>query len=766
MSKKLHFFLAVMALLLSGGVNAQTDAEYQKALETIKDGNFYRVYTEVQETKYYLKADGTLTSTEEDAKDFEFKAVKATNTAYETGWNLGCKFSNPKMNPNSSDGAIVNSGSIVCENGNNRDDFERQVFFQHENGEYAVRATNAGGDAWGASAFWTVIDAKAGYTERNQPAYIWKLEDVTAQNLLASVKAVIDAKVGVGKAPFCVSESDYNTYVAAYEKAAAVINGESSTEEDIAQAVDELQAARAAYAAAPRNQPVDGKPYYIVNNTVEGNLCVGSDNITVEAGAKVCFTAVDGGYVISNTDGKYIFKTTDNNWTLATTEDMSQAYVLTVEIDAQGFTLKGAKGLLGLDSNDATIYANKTTANNAYWTAQIIETAYEGYIAEELSHPALGPIGNSEEKQTVTIEEPFNGTTNITFSGINTEMITTSEFTVENVSVTEEEDGSVSYSCESFDLVVKRGMMTTNYKVTLEGTKAADAESIPVITVTLNSGLILTAKFAATGSADRTIKIADTENGKVEASVEKAKAGETVTLTVTPDEGCVLEELTVTDANGDVVNVSDDYTFVMPISNVTVTATFVKETPVITGTVYEGYLAENGFHRAMNTSMGDYTEAQTVTIADPVDGVTSITFSGINFVGSLVPMPVAIPEFTIDNVIVTDNADGSVSYTCDDATVYAPRGNMAPAEYAATLVGTKASADATPVITITLTEQVILTAVFAATEEDAKDGLGTAVSINSVNSDAVKANGKYLEGCKVVIYRNGVKYGVNGAAVK
>lgn len=266
------------------------------------------------------------------------------------------------------------------------------------------------------------------------------------------------------------------------------------------------------------------------------------------------------------------------------------------------------------------------------------------------------------------------------------------------------------------------------------------------------------------------IEIAETENGTVTADVEEAEAGATVTLTVTPAEGYELDELTVTygeDNTAVEVAEAEDgtYTFTMPEDAVTVTATFAEVPPVIAGTTYEGFLAENGFMQANQTDMGNKTEAQTVTVADPVDGVTSITFSGINFVGTTFPMPVNIPEFTIEGVKVTENEDGSVSYSLEEFEVAVPSGMMT-INYKGTLQGVKANDDATPVIAIVLSASVKLTAVFAATAEEAEAALAVAVGIDTVKADAVKADGKYLENGKVVIYRNGIKYGVNGAAIK
>ena len=67
-------------------------------------------------------------------------------------------------------------------------------------------------------------------------------------------------------------------------------------------------------------------------------------------------------------------------------------------------------------------------------------------------------------------------------------------------------------------------------------------------------------------------------HGKVTASMSNAKAGDKVTLTVTPDEGYQLDKVTVTDKNGKEIALTEGsdgaYTFTMPATAVTVTATF------------------------------------------------------------------------------------------------------------------------------------------------------------------------------------------------
>ena len=71
--------------------------------------------------------------------------------------------------------------------------------------------------------------------------------------------------------------------------------------------------------------------------------------------------------------------------------------------------------------------------------------------------------------------------------------------------------------------------------------------------------------------------MAETENGTVTRSPKSAAEGVEVKLTVTPDEGYELADLTVTDAKGNEVEVelkNGKYVFKMPASKVTVSAEF------------------------------------------------------------------------------------------------------------------------------------------------------------------------------------------------
>ena len=76
----------------------------------------------------------------------------------------------------------------------------------------------------------------------------------------------------------------------------------------------------------------------------------------------------------------------------------------------------------------------------------------------------------------------------------------------------------------------------------------------------------------------------NTENGNVAVTPRYAERGDTVTITVKPDEGFKLDDLTVTDKNGNDLQLTDkgsgNYTFTMPAGKVEVKAAFAKETAI------------------------------------------------------------------------------------------------------------------------------------------------------------------------------------------
>ena len=84
------------------------------------------------------------------------------------------------------------------------------------------------------------------------------------------------------------------------------------------------------------------------------------------------------------------------------------------------------------------------------------------------------------------------------------------------------------------------------------------------------------------GGATYVVSTSGTSNGTISISPKTAAKDEMVTITVKPDDGYALESLIVKDAEGNAVDVTKknatEYTFKMPASKVTISATFAAET--------------------------------------------------------------------------------------------------------------------------------------------------------------------------------------------
>ena len=130
-------------------------------------------------------------------------------------------------------------------------------------------------------------------------------------------------------------------------------------------------------------------------------------------------------------------------------------------------------------------------------------------------------------------------------------------------------------------------------------------------------------------SGDYIISVNKTAGGKVTVNPGRADKGDEVTITAIPNDGYVLQSLTVTDKDGDTVRVSsegrDKYTFTMPGSTVTVKAVFAPEgsavvTPEVSFTdVAESFWAYNEINWAAENG---YMTGTTATTFNPGGTVT------------------------------------------------------------------------------------------------------------------------------------------------
>ena len=108
--------------------------------------------------------------------------------------------------------------------------------------------------------------------------------------------------------------------------------------------------------------------------------------------------------------------------------------------------------------------------------------------------------------------------------------------------------------------------------------------TITADTATHTQTITMTYRSSGGDDSDPTYAIEvgeDIRNGTVTANRRYAERGDTVTITVKPDDGFKLDDLTVTDKNGNELKLTDKgngkYTFKMPAGKVTVSATFAPE---------------------------------------------------------------------------------------------------------------------------------------------------------------------------------------------
>ena len=125
-----------------------------------------------------------------------------------------------------------------------------------------------------------------------------------------------------------------------------------------------------------------------------------------------------------------------------------------------------------------------------------------------------------------------------------------------NNDATYDADGTKTAACD-------RGCGATD-TVTAEGTQLIRASS----------------GGGASGTPSHTVSVDSAKHGSVTVSPKSASKGTTVTITVKPDKGYELDDLTVTDKDGDAVKLTKKsdtkYTFTMPSGKVEVEATFIK----------------------------------------------------------------------------------------------------------------------------------------------------------------------------------------------
>ena len=221
---------------------------------------------------------------------------------------------------------------------------------------------------------------------------------------------------------------------------------------------------------------------------------------------------------------------------------------------------------LSLDASTGAITGTPTAAGTSTFTVKA-ESSY-GSDSMELSitinEPAtISVTGVSLDKDSLNLYVGGNETLTATVQPDN----------ADNKDVTWKSNNESVATVDTSGKVTAVGAGTA----TITATAADGSGKTAACTVTVER------PYVPPANPNYRIDVTATEGGAVTKDPAAAKAGETVTLTPTPEEGYQVGNVTVTDRFGDAVEVTEQsngtYTFTMPNGQVKVEVTFVEATP-------------------------------------------------------------------------------------------------------------------------------------------------------------------------------------------
>ena len=310
----------------------------------------------------------------------------------------------------------------------------------------------------------------------------------------------------------------------------------------------------------------------------------------------------------------------------------------------------------GMEMKDGKLDANGRLASDYKATVTVKPQANAGpaytvgtdYDEELGTITTSAPMAHADDEVTVTAT-PATGcelvSLSVTDRNNNPVALTDGKITMPSASVTvnavfQKIDYTVTVDCTGYG-TASADKETANYGDTVTLPLTPDGEECEPTTLTVvdsannqisvennqfimpDSNVTVTVVY---GTAVFKITNNSTGPGTVTAP-ETAENGSTVALTVTPNDGCKLKSLTVTDANNNPVAVSNDYKFTMPASAVTVTAEFEADeqrlTASLSGKEYGSYTVSVNGGDPVNLSTDGSVNIDNVKTGDTI----TVTFS-------------------------------------------------------------------------------------------------------------------------------------------
>ena len=241
----------------------------------------------------------------------------------------------------------------------------------------------------------------------------------------------------------------------------------------------------------------------------------------------------------------------------------------------------------GLNWEDATLNGTEITglAPDTYLVrAKSTKTSFAGAVAEVT-------IATGEERTyTLNVTAPtfdsvYTGYTQPEAKAITTTSSGNSDATISSVTVSGD-----SFNVGGSGSTVPAGESITTWTIQPAAGLTAGTHT-GTVTVTYDNGATATAEVSFVvhqqssggGSITYPPTLPTTGNGDVTVSPARPERGDTVTVTVEPDDRYKVEDVTVTDRNGDPVEVSlkndGTYTFVQPAGKVEIEVTYAVDMP-------------------------------------------------------------------------------------------------------------------------------------------------------------------------------------------
>lgn len=388
--------------------------------------------------------------------------------------------------------------------------------------------------------------------------------------------------------------------------------------------------------------------------TLEDNVYSGTAEIYIRANADVtCNETVSGNIMMENGAALSGAGRIDGDVTVYCTADTKET-AFRLNGGATGTVTYMQTGVAA-DADECVVTLNYNGGVDAEGWSMAKKTVAKGSAFEKPADPVRSGYdfaGWSYEGGTYDFTAAV--TADITLSAQWTEIYAITISDMSNGTVTADAMRAIQGTVVTLLVSPDTGYVLYNLSVTdADGNKVSLSRSgydrytfvMPASDVTVKAAFGWAAPSSGGTQTDYAVVLAGADNGTVSSSHRDAGYGTTVTVTAVPDEGYVLEKLTVTDADGKTLPLigkgDGKYAFSMPASKVTVEASFAKLvrdcpskdfTDVDPAAWYHeavDYALENGFMSGMGDGIfnpdGNLTRAMLCQILYSREGEPAVT---------------------------------------------------------------------------------------------------------------------------------------------